>query len=97
MSYQLLLTPEFQSWFEKLDPKTQLIITSRLERLQIEGHWGFVNRFDNLIELKWTSGIRVYTSLKQNNILVLLGGNKNGQSKDIKKAQKLLAKYIEEV
>lgn len=27
MTYQLFLTPEFECWFEKLNAKTQLIIT----------------------------------------------------------------------
>ena len=93
MAYRILQTEEFQKWFEEQNLKTQLIITARLERLQVEGHWGFVNHFDGLIELKWTSGMRIYTTLVGNTLVViLLGGNKNGQGKDIKKAKNILQK-----
>lgn len=93
MIYRVFETEDFQRWFQKQTTKTRLIITARLERLQEEGHWGFVNRFDDLIELKWTSGMRIYTSLIDNTLVVILaGGNKNGQSKDIKKAKNLLKK-----
>ena len=95
MTYRVFETKEFQSWFKKQNIKTQLIVTARIERLQNEGHWGFINRFDNLIELKWISGMRIYTSLIGNEVVViLLGGNKNGQSKDIKKAKKLLQEVL---
>ena len=39
---------------------------------------------------------RIYYALvPEANVLILLGGNKNGQDKDIKKAKKLLHKYTE--
>lgn len=98
MIYRILETEEFRHWFQNQSLKTQLIITARLERLQAEGHWGFVNRFDNLIELKWTSGMRIYTALIENTlVIILVGGNKNGQSKDIKKAKSLLQKALKRV
>ena len=47
-------------------------------------------------ELKWDNGRRIYYAhLVQQNILLLLGGNKNGQDKDIRKAQKIFTKYVE--
>ncbi|HKZ00473.1 MAG TPA: hypothetical protein VJ112_04845 [Rhabdochlamydiaceae bacterium] len=36
-----------------------------------------------------------YAYLAEYNILLLLGGNKNGQNKDITQAQKILGKYAE--
>jgi putative addiction module killer protein len=46
-----------------------------------------------MIELKWKSGLRVYTArVGQMVIVVLGGGNKNGQDKDIQKAKKVLGK-----
>lgn len=82
---------DYIQWYEQQSEKTQFIIEARLDRIAKENHWGFVNKFEGLIELKWTSGMRIYTA-KINNVMVviLLGGNKNGQSKDIKKAKKLL-------
>ncbi|NUN04699.1 MAG: hypothetical protein HUU57_02955 [Bdellovibrio sp.] len=96
MTFRIFETAEFHRWFRSQNIKTQLIVTARIERLQVEGHWGFVNRFDSLIELKWALGMRIYTSLIENTVVViLLGGNKNGQSKDIKKAKKLLQEVLE--
>jgi putative addiction module killer protein len=87
----LFKTTEYIEWFESQNEKTQYIIQSRLKRIVEEKHWGFINKFDGLIELKWTSGIRIYTAkVNDLTVVILLGGNKNGQSKDIKKAKKLL-------
>lgn len=89
--YEIFKTEEFMLWFQQQNLKTQLIIDGRLDRIECEGHWDFTNRFDELIELKWTSGMRIYTSLLNGKIVIILGGgNKNGQSKDIKKAKSLL-------
>src|SRR3989344_673149 len=60
--FEILRTAEFDEWFCELPLKVKVIVEARLERLAEEGHWGFVNRFDNLIELKWTSGLRIYTA-----------------------------------
>lgn len=54
---------------------------------------------DFLSELKWVNGRRVYYAIMEDDsgelTLVILGGNKNGQDSDIKKARKILKKYIE--
>lgn len=96
MVYRILETEDFRKWLQTQPLKTRLIVTARIERLQADGHWGFVNRFDNLIELKWVSGLRVYTSIVDDKLVILLaGGNKNGQNKDIKKAKSLLQKITQ--
>ena len=96
MKFELLRTAEFDDWFKKQPPKTRVIIEARFDRLESEGHWGFVNKFDGLIELKWPSGLRIYTARYDSLIIIALnGGNKNGQSKDIKKAKNILSRYIE--
>ncbi len=84
-------TPEFKQWFSKLPEKTQIIINARLQRIEHDSHFGTVNIFDGLIELKWKTGLRVYTHrMGQRLLIVLLGGNKNGQSKGIRQAKKIL-------
>jgi putative addiction module killer protein len=46
-------------------------------------------------ELRWKNGRRVYyAEIPERNILLLLGGNKNGQDKDIHQAKKLFDKYV---
>ncbi|MBI2522437.1 MAG: hypothetical protein HYV97_18600 [Bdellovibrio sp.] len=95
---RILKTVAFNEWYQRQPIKTQLIIDARLQRIEIDGHWGTINCFDNLIELKWKSGIRIYTHFVTGGmVIILLGGNKNGQSKDIKKAQRLLAQVLRKV
>jgi hypothetical protein len=44
-----------------------------------------------ITELRWKSGLRVYSAERISNLILLLGGNKNGQDKDIRKAKRLLS------
>jgi putative addiction module killer protein len=74
---------------------------ARLERIEEYGHFGITNFLgDSLAELKWKNGTRVYFIIlrprKDKTILVLLGGNKNSQVSDIRRARKLIIKYVSE-
>ncbi len=89
---QIIKGKEFLDWFYNQNPKTQYIIESRLQRIELDCHWGVHKRFDGLIELKWLSGLRLYLHQRHDRIWVLFGGNKNGQQKDIEKAKRLLEK-----
>lgn len=91
-------TKEFQQWFEKETLKSQAQIESRIVNIQLYNHFGNVKDLGGgVAELKWKSGRRVYFSaLGDTIILLLIGGNKNAQSKDIKKARLLLSKYAED-
>jgi len=90
IAFQILITETFGAWYKRVDKHTQRIIDARLTRIEQEGHFGTVNRFDGITELKWKSGVRVYTAIVEPNVFVLLGGNKNGQEKDIRQAKKIL-------
>ncbi len=93
LKFQVLRTQEFNNWFRDLAEPTQGLILARLHRIAVDGHFGITNHFDGMIELKWKSGLRVYTArIGQMIIIVIGGGNKNGQSKDIQKAKKVLGK-----
>jgi putative addiction module killer protein len=82
-------------WYSKKDRKTRAIVDARLDRIEIDGHFGFINQFEGLIELKWVSGMRIYTFVYNNTLVVVLfGGNKNGQNKDIKRAKKIREEFI---
>jgi putative addiction module killer protein len=97
MIYNIVKTAEYEEWFDQQPMKTKVIIDARLQRIAMDGHFGTINTFDGLIELKWKSGLRIYTARIGNRIImILLGGNKNGQNRDISKAKKILAKIIEE-
>ncbi len=86
-------TPEFTAWFNKQTEKEKAQIDSRLKNIELFNYFGDHKPLgEELLKLKWKNGRRVYYSLVLNEelSLVLLGGNKNGQSKDIKKARKIL-------
>lgn len=78
--------------------KSKFQIDDRLLRIVQNGHFGVHKDLtEGISELKWDNGRRVYYAfLSAENILLLLGGNKNGQDKDIKKAKKIFKKYAEE-
>ena len=93
---QVLKTGEFVKWLKKQPPKTKAIITSRLDMLAI-GHFGDCKRFEGLIEFRWKNGMRMYAFAFDKKIIVMLfGGNKNGQDYDIKKAKKIREKIKED-
>ena len=97
MIYEIVETAEYRKWFDQQTIKTKVIIDARLQRIALDGHFGTTNTFDGLIELKWKSGMRIYTARVANKtVIILFGGNKNGQDKDIRKAKKILAKIAEE-
>lgn len=88
-------TKEFQDWYSSLTVKEQLKIESRLERIHNLEHFGDVKSLGNgLAELRWNNGWRVYFVKEKAAIILLLnGGNKNAQKKDIEKARILIQKY----
>ena len=93
LKLQVLRSQEFNEWFECQTETVQSLVLARLHRISVDGHFGTTNHFDGLIELKWKSGLRVYTArIGQMVIVVVGGGNKNGQNKDIQKAKKVLNK-----
>lgn len=97
MRYRIFKTHEYQSWLEQEPPKSQVQVAARLELVETEGYFGNHKHLgDDIWELKWTNGRRIYYSyIPEENILLLLGGNKNGQSKDITQAKKILRKYTQ--
>lgn len=94
--YFLYTTGEYDDWFARESPKAKLQIEKRLSHLKNEGHFGDHKRLDDLIwELRWKNGRRLYYALiPENNVLLLLGGNKNGQDKDIAQAKKIYTCHL---
>ena len=95
VAYAIYKTPEYQEWFESQPLKAQVQIEDRLSKIEVEGYFG-EHKFlsDGIWELKWKNGRRVYYAyIPEQNILLLFGGNKNGQSKDITQAKKNLRKH----
>jgi len=95
--FLLLKTGEYQKWVDKQSAYDKVQIALRLSKIEIDGHFG-IHKFlgDYVWELKWGNGRRVYYAyIPEKKILLLLGGNKNGQSKDIANAKKICTKYTE--
>lgn len=97
MHYKLVKTLEYDEWLTGETNKAKAQIADRLEKIESEGYFGVHKHLEGFVwELKWTSGRRVYYALiPPDNVILLLGGNKNGQSKDIKEAKKILKHYLE--
>lgn len=95
-SYAIYNTPEYDEWLEKESAKSQVQIRSRIAHLQDEGHFGDHKELKGGIsELRWKNGRRVYyAQIPERNIVLLLGGNKNGQDKDIRLAKKIFDRHI---
>jgi len=90
--------PEFDSWLGGIQDKQRALVEARLFRLETHDHFGDAKNIgDSLAELRWANGMRVYFTRRidaQGNIVILLlGGFKNGQKKDIKQARLLLKQY----
>ena len=91
-----LKTEDFINWFKLQPVKIQAQIDGRLTRIQEQGHYGHTKRLSSvLFEIKFNNGNRIYcteTVINGKTVVLILGGNKNGQDKDIKKAQKVAEK-----
>jgi putative addiction module killer protein len=96
MTYELQSTPTFDKWLQKLkDRSTRNRLLARLDRIET-GNFGDFKQVDtNLFELRFFfgSGLRVYYAIKDGQVVLLLaGGDKSTQTKDIAKAKELLLK-----
>jgi putative addiction module killer protein len=90
-------TREYQDWFNSLqDKQVKTRILVRIDRLQ-DGNAGDVAPVGegvSELRLHFGSGWRVYYAERNGQIIILLaGGNKSTQAKDIKLAQNLLRNF----
>lgn len=97
ITFFLSKTHEYDKWIKAQSALEKVHIALRLSRIEADGHFGIHKYLENNIwELKWGNGRRIYYAhILEKNILLLLGGNKNGQDKDILRAKKIFKKYIE--
>ena len=87
-------TQEFQDWLDGLkDIKAQLRIVARLRLAEAGnlGDWKAVGGEVSEMRIAFGPGYRLYFTKRQNVLIVMLaGGDKSTQARDIKRAQKLL-------
>lgn len=86
-------------WLYSLDKHFRYRILDRFDKLE-EGYYGDFKAIDSEIKelrFKFGSGYRIYFHETNDTIIVLLcGGNKSTQSKDIKKAKEYLKMWKEQ-
>lgn len=86
----------FIEWINSLDKTTKARVQSRLTRL-LENNFGDHKKIDSEISelrLKFGSGYRIYYAEIDNVIVLLInGGDKSTQFKDIEKAKSILQEW----
>lgn len=96
---RILTTQHFDRWFKELkDKRVRARVNTRLRRLE-QGHYGdFKALGDGVSELRllFGAGYRIYYTEQNAKIVILLcGGDKSTQAKDIARA-KILCSELEE-
>jgi putative addiction module killer protein len=87
-------TSEFDTWIRKLkDIRAKSKILFRIQKLETDEHFGDCKPVgDGISEMRinYSKGYSVYFKEKDNKIVILLiGGDKSTQQKDIEKAKKI--------
>ena len=97
MNYKMKRTKVFADWLDGLrDDLAASAIAKRLARVQF-GNFGDAKAVgDGVTELRihYGPGYRVYFQIRQNEIILLLcGGDKSSQRRDIEKAKQLAGSW----
>jgi putative addiction module killer protein len=91
--YRLRYRDEFKTWLRRLEPKARARVLIRLNRME-DGNLGDVKSLGRgLSEARITfgPGYRLYFTRKGTEIVLLLwGGDKGGQQRDIARARLML-------
>ena len=98
--YKVKETDHFSKWLLKLkDIKGKVSIIRRVKRIQLGNFGDHESLGNNVNELRITTGpgYRVYYTQKDSDIILLLiGGDKSTQEKDITKAKEMAKEYQSE-
>lgn len=91
----------FEEWLNELDNSLKRRISQRLIKFEEEDYYGDFKIIDNEIKelrFKFGSGYRIYFHETDNVIILLLcGGDKSTQRKDIQKAKEYLNIWREQI
>ena len=95
--HDVLQTKEFDRWFKSLrDDRAVARIASALDRIQLGliGDWKSVGSGVSELRINYGPGYRLYFTLRNGRVVVLLcGGSKSSQKRDIDLAKKLKEEY----
>ena len=89
----------FDDWFVTLDTQTQVRIEARLDRVSLGNFGDRKSVSEGVYELRFFfgPGYRIYYGIAdQRLVLLLVGGSKKRQNKDIQVAQQFWAAYQRE-
>lgn len=94
MNYKITSTPFFDKWLKGLkDRTTRNKILARIDRVQNGNFGDFKALGDDLFELRFFfgGGLRIYYTIRKHKIVLLLhGGGKSSQQRDIDKARQII-------
>jgi len=98
---ELYNTRFFRKWITRLkDRNAKAKIRIRLRNIKVNNHFGDCEPVGgNVLELRinYGPGYRVYLTMKETTVVILLiGGDKSSQARDIKRAKKLAAGRVAE-
>jgi len=93
--YKIEKTDNFDKWLRKLkDLRAKAKILFRIQKIENDEHFGDCEPVGNgILELKidYAKGYRVYFKESDGKIIILLiGGDKSNQQRDIEKAKEIL-------
>lgn len=98
--YSVLTTEIFDRWFKRLkDSKGKSRIQARIDRIELEGYFGDSKLIEYPVyELRFFfgAGYRIYYMQQGDMVVILLvGGDKSSQDKDINTAKQLADDIIQ--
>ncbi|MFM9883838.1 MAG: type II toxin-antitoxin system RelE/ParE family toxin [Burkholderiales bacterium] len=92
--YSVRLTHEFQAWLDALrDQKAQIRIAARLRLAEAGnlGDWKSVGGEVSEMRVNYGPGYRLYFTRRGSLLVIMLaGGDKSSQTRDIKRAHRIL-------
>lgn len=96
--YSIEKTEEFDKWLRKLkDQRAKAKVLFRIQRIQEHGNFGDcepVGQGISELRIHYAKGYRVYLKEQDGKVVLLLnGGTKSSQQKDIFKAKELWSNY----
>jgi putative addiction module killer protein len=94
MRYEIISTTSFDKWLQGLrDRATRNKVLARIDRIHNGNFGDFESLGDNSFELRlfFGGGLRIYYTIHNHRIdLLLSGGSKSNQSRDIEKARQMI-------